>query len=297
MNLRHIEVFREVYLAGSVSGAARALNVSQPSVSKVLRHAESRLGFSLFRRLKGRLAPTDEAHALFREVDELYGRIGSLQQTARNLKRGGEGHIRLAVVPSLGLGIAPQAIAQFRRKFPRVSFDVRTVHHSEVLKALYERESDIAVGFEVPPHPRLTLVDVATSNVGLLYREADLPNAPPGLNLATLEDCTVIGIVGSGPVGALLAAEMEARNMRLTESISVHTYYVAAALVRFGAGIAAVDEYTAGAAVNDELSFRPLSPPVRFKVQYAFLNDRPPSGVTKAFVQTLTETFRQNGHH
>jgi DNA-binding transcriptional LysR family regulator len=297
MNLRHIEVFREVYLAGSVSGAARALNVSQPSVSKVLRHAESRLGFPLFRRLKGRLAPTDEAHALFREVDELYGRIGSLQQTARNLKRGGEGHIRLAVVPSLGLGIAPQAIAQFRRKFPRVSFDVRTVHHSEVLKALYERESDIAVGFEVPPHPRLTLVDLATSDVGLLYREADLPNAPPALDLGILDGATVIGMVGSGPVGSLLAAEVEARGLRQTESISVHTYYVAAALVRFGAGIAAVDAYTAGASVNQELSFRPLTPPVRFKVQYAFLNDRPPSGVAKAFVQTLTETFRKNGHN
>jgi hypothetical protein len=40
-----------------------------------------------------------------------------------------------------------------------------------------------------------------------------------------------------------------------------------------------------------------LSPPVRFKVQYVFLNDRPPSSVAKAFIQTLTETFRQNGHH
>jgi hypothetical protein len=36
---------------------------------------------------------------------------------------------------------------------------------------------------------------------------------------------------------------------------------------------------------------------VRFKVQYAFLNDRPLSGVTKSFIQTLTETFRENGHH
>lgn len=297
MNLRHIEVFREVYLAGSVSGAARALYVSQPSVSKVLRHAESRLGFALFRRLKGRLAPTDEAHALFREVDELYGRIGSLRQTALNLKRIGEGHIRLAVLPSLGLGIAPQAIAQFRRKFPRVSFDVRTLHHSEILRALYERESDLAVGFEVPPHPRLSSVDLATSQVGLLYREADMPNAPASLDLDVLKDRTVIGMVGSGPVGSLLAAELEGRGMQLTEAISVHTYYVAAALVRFGAGIAAVDEYTAREAVSDELSFRPLNPPVRFKVQYVFLNDRPPSGIAKAFVQTLTETFRQNGHH
>ena len=41
MNLRHIEIFHAVYVNGSVSAAARALNVSQPSVSKMLRHAES----------------------------------------------------------------------------------------------------------------------------------------------------------------------------------------------------------------------------------------------------------------
>ena len=45
MNLRHIEIFHAVYVNGSVSAAARALNVSQPSVSKTLRHAESLLGF------------------------------------------------------------------------------------------------------------------------------------------------------------------------------------------------------------------------------------------------------------
>ncbi|MBT8142476.1 MAG: LysR family transcriptional regulator [Gammaproteobacteria bacterium] len=52
MRLRHIEVFHAVYLTGSVSGGARALNVSQPTVSKVLKHAEDQLGFKLFHRSK-----------------------------------------------------------------------------------------------------------------------------------------------------------------------------------------------------------------------------------------------------
>ena len=40
MRLRHIEVFHAVYISGSITGAAKLLNVSQPSVSKVLSHAE-----------------------------------------------------------------------------------------------------------------------------------------------------------------------------------------------------------------------------------------------------------------
>jgi DNA-binding transcriptional LysR family regulator len=41
MNLRHIEIFHAVYVNGSVSAAARALNVSQPSVSKMLHYGAS----------------------------------------------------------------------------------------------------------------------------------------------------------------------------------------------------------------------------------------------------------------
>ena len=42
----------------------------------MLKHAEGRVGFPLFRLVKGRLAPTEEAHALFRDVDEIYAAKG-----------------------------------------------------------------------------------------------------------------------------------------------------------------------------------------------------------------------------
>jgi len=45
MRLRQIEVFHAVYSSGSITGAAALLNVSQPSVSKVLAHAEQQLGY------------------------------------------------------------------------------------------------------------------------------------------------------------------------------------------------------------------------------------------------------------
>ena len=52
MRLRHVEVFNNVYKTGSVTAAAKLLNVSQPSVSKVLAHAEQQIGFPLFERIK-----------------------------------------------------------------------------------------------------------------------------------------------------------------------------------------------------------------------------------------------------
>lgn len=288
MNLRHIEVFHAVYVNGSVSGAARALNVSQPSISKVLRHAEIRLGFALFERAKGRLTATDEAHALFREVDEIYDRVGSLQQTAKNIRRGGEGHIRLAVLPGFGLGVAPDAVARFREDHPNVSFDIQTVHHADILRTLHERHCDLAIGYETPRHPRLAHTQIGSGELVLLYRRKDLPDAPPRLSLKILEGCDFVSLAHSGPMGTLFNKEVARQNLSLRETVTISTMYVAAPLVRQGVGMAVVDDFTARACLDPELDHRPLDPPVRFGVHCIYLADRPLPRLMQPFIQVLS---------
>ena len=290
MNLRHIEVFHAVYQTGSVSGAARALHVSQPSVSKVLRHAESRIGFQLFRIVKGRLVPTDEAHVLFHEARELYGRIESLRETTKNLRKGGEGHIRLAVLPSLGLDIAPAAVAEFRAANPDVSFEIKTLHNEDILRSLYERNSDLALAYDAPRHPRLTQTVIGSGELVLLYRKADLPDAPGRVSLDMLRHRDLIRLTGSGSVGTLFSSEVDPDEPRLA-CISVETYYVAAALVRRGAGFAVVDEFTARASLGDDLDFRPLAESAAFSVYCIHLEDRPLSRVAREFAAVLGSTL------
>ena len=66
MRLRQIEVFHAIYTSGSMTNAASVLNVSQPSVSKVLAHAEQQLGYLLFDRVKGKLVATPGSAQAFR---------------------------------------------------------------------------------------------------------------------------------------------------------------------------------------------------------------------------------------
>ena len=102
MRLRHIEVFHAVYTYGSITAAAKFLSVSQPSVSKVLAHAEQQLGYLLFDRVKGKVIPTLEAERLIGHVSDVYQSIDELQRVSHNIADSDKGCIRLAVTPGRG---------------------------------------------------------------------------------------------------------------------------------------------------------------------------------------------------
>jgi len=287
MNLRHIEVFHAVYVNGSVSAAARMLNVSQPSVSKVLRHAESLLGFPLFHRTAGRLVPTEDAHALFGEVAEIQDRVHALREASRNLKRGAGGLLKVSALPSITLDALPTAVGQFLRTHRDVKFDLQTIHHEDLLRKLYERETDLAVAYEVPPGAALGHQRLGGGELTVLYREADLPDLPPRVDIDVLAGRPLISLAASGPIGQLFTAEVENRGIELEEVVSARTFHIATALVRQGVGLTVVDNFTATASLAPGLAMRPLTNPIRFHVNAMYLQDRPPTALSTAFLKVL----------
>jgi DNA-binding transcriptional LysR family regulator len=298
MRLRQIEVFHAVYANGSISAAARALHVSQPAVSKVLRHTESQLGIPLFDLVRGRLVPTDEAHALFREVDEVFHRVTSLQLTANTLRNSGAGHLRIGIVPSLGFEVLPQVIADFRVKNPEVTFDIKTIHHSDVLRSLYERECDIAFGYDPPVHPRLTLRKLAAAKLVVIAPTGTFDKGHTSVSVADIRTRDLIGVSSSGPIGDIVAAAHAHAHANANAQVdfrevaSVDTYYIAASLVRKGLGVAIVDEFTARATANRLVDVIPLAPALEFGVHAAWLEDRPLSKLAARLVDLMKSALR-----
>lgn len=287
MNLRHIEIFHAVYVNGSVSAAARALNVSQPSVSKMLRHAESLLGFPLFQRTSGGLVPTQDAHVLFTEVSEIQDRVYALREAGRNLRRGVCGVLRVSALPSLALDAIPTAVSRFLRTHSDVKFDLQTVHHDDLLRKLYERESDIAIAYQVPPAAPIGHRWLGEGELVVLYREEDMPDAPPRIELEQLRGRRFISLAASGPIGQLFTQELQRLELELDEVVSARTFYIASALVRQGVGMTVVDSFTAQASLVPGLAMRPLKPQLTFDIHAMFLINRPPGALATEFLKTL----------
>ncbi len=287
MNLRHIEIFHAVYVNGSVSAAARVLNVSQPSVSKMLRHAESLLGFPLFHRANGGLVPTEDAHSLFADVREIQDRVQALREAGRNIRRGSGGMLRILALPSLALEVIPTAVSQFMHSHADVKFDLQTVHHDDLMRRLHERETDIAIACQVPPSAPISQRWLGEGELVVLYREQDMPDAPPSIELKRLRGQRFISLAASGPLGQLFTQELEQRGVELDEVVSVRTFYMAGALVRQGVGMSVVDNFTAQSCLTPGMSMRPLRPRITFDIHAMFLINRPPGALANDFLKTL----------
>lgn len=280
MNLRQIQVFHAVYSVGSISGASRLLNVSQPSVSKIVKHAETKLGFPLFSLVRGRLAPTEEAHILFREAADLNTRIDTFQRSARNLRSSSDGHVRMGVLPSLALSMVPEAVVRFRQRMPRVTFEVSAIHHDDFREALASRECDFVIGHHLLIDPEISAVVIGSGRVGALFHRRLLPDADTAVTADMLAEHEVIGLSPSIAIAGLAGSAMAP----IMPTVRVHSVYIAAAFARQGAGIAIVDEFTARGYIDDDLVFLPLAPAVAFELKVLFPAANPLSRLARSFI-------------
>lgn len=291
MRLRHIEVFYHVYREGSISAAARNLFVSQPSVSKVLRHAEDQLGFPLFERRKGRLYPTTTATELFQEVSEIYDRVSALDRTADNIRNRKGGHLRIGVLPSLGFSIAPPLVAAMRSADPDASFDLSTLHSDEIPAGLLEKRYDLCIGFDDEIDERIRSQTINAVGIALLAKRGIFASAATCLAPEDLLDKEMIGLRDSGPVANRIENYLAKAGIEPVTAITAQTYYVAAELVKLGAGFAIVDGFTAKRFASDDVQSYTLADSPTLPFVAMTLDEDNQNDLTQTAIKTLRDLF------
>jgi DNA-binding transcriptional LysR family regulator len=287
MRLRQIEVFHAVYTNGSITNAAAALNVSQPSVSKVLAHAEQQLGYRLFDRIKGKLIPTPEAHQLFIHVREVYNDVDRLRHVAANLKASSAGRIRIASTPAFGLEILPRAVATFRQAQPDAIFEIETLHLDAIRDALLESRVDIGLAFDPDKRPGIRRTKLATAGFFVLAHDASMFPGKRVLNVEDLADHPFIGLNRRAPLGQMLADHLASVGFRPDIIAWSETYHVAKALVAAGTGITIADEITARSTIGGDVAMWPLDPPLTFDISLMQRREASLSLGTRRFARHL----------
>ena len=291
MRLRQIEVFHAIYTCGSITAAAKLLNVSQPSVSKVLAHAEQQLGFALFDRQKGKIIPTQEAERLIPHVNDAYDNINELRRISQNLRASDTGRIRVAVIPAFGIDLLPAAVASYLKIHPDTTFEIETLHLRQVIRAIKEHRVDIGLVFDPPVMPGIKVETLGTGKFTVLTHESVLSKADQSLSLEDLDGLPLVNLSKRSPLGMLLGNHIETSKIKFHSVARVETYQMAKALVAHGAGVAIVDEITARSMGHDNVVARGLEPELQFKIAMLSNESEPLSIVAQKFVEHLASAI------
>lgn len=183
-------VFLAVLEEGSLSGAARRLGLSHPTVRSRIEALETGLGTVLFTRSVNGLAPTETAETL-REPARAMAMASELfirQASARN----GEiaGTVRISVPEVMGIEVVPAMLASLREAHPGIRVELSL---SNAPADLLAQEVDVAVRTVAPKQEALVARKVATIPLGLFASHAYVARRGSPANLAEMTDHDVIG--------------------------------------------------------------------------------------------------------
>jgi DNA-binding transcriptional LysR family regulator len=292
MNLRHLEVFHAIMQAGSVTGAAHLLNVTQPAVSNVLRHAEQQLQFRLFERIAGRLQPTPEARDLFPDVQEIFGRIETLNRAVHGVRDGRIGRLAIAASPTFVNAYLPKPVARLQRDSPGAQVAIHSLQTAQSIEEkVARREADIGLVYGPVADPGVVVEEVATSTVVVaLPRHSPLAKRKV-ITPKDLRDLVVVATGQTTRIGIAIREAYAAIGESLPAiAVEVTSAQAACLLVAEGMDAGLVDLATALQHPLADVIFRPFSPSIELSLCIIYPKDRPRSRMSIRF----TEAVRAN---
>lgn len=278
-------------LTGSISGAAKLLHVSSPAVSRLISSTEQRLGFSFFKRIKGRLYPTPEARRLFLEVDTVYQGVERVNEVAEDLAGNRVGHLRVACSPSLGQLMLPHAVKRFYERLPDVRIVLHTLLPSVLLQAVLTQQVELGVAFIQETHPNLQIRYLCENRlVAALPREHPLA-AQESVHLRDFIDQPFIGYGADSPIGRVIRKLFLDEGITMRAKVEVQQVHVACAFVHDGLGISIIDELSARSPIWPNLVTRPVEPYAAAPVSIIHGAFTPTSRLAQEFMNTLEELY------
>jgi DNA-binding transcriptional LysR family regulator len=145
MELHHLRYVRAVVRTGSVTAAAEAEFVAQPSVSKQLRGLEQELGVPLFHRVGRRIIPTEAAVALADCADRVFDDLAATLATVSGPESARGGTLRMCATETVTDNLLPPALAELRLRYPRCHIRVEMLGTDDAIQRVLADEFDLAI--------------------------------------------------------------------------------------------------------------------------------------------------------
>ncbi len=161
MDWRALQDVVTVAETGSLSAAARRLNVSQPTVGRRIEQLEEQLGALLFNRTARGLVLTKVGEGILDHAKQMEEGALAIERIATGANQELQGNVRISLIEDLGIQWIPQKLNEFHKEFPQLAIEVNIDNRNV---DLLRREADIAIRLARPEQ-----ADLICRKVGMLH--------------------------------------------------------------------------------------------------------------------------------
>ena len=145
MELKQLYYFKMVVDEGTISAAARKLNLSQPPLSSQMHLLEQELGCILFERGSRKIQLTEAGRLFYERAKTMLELARITSQEMQDYRQGKEGTLRIGVVSSVGTLLLKKWILPFHEKFPRIRYEIFEGNTYQVLEQLQAKLIELAL--------------------------------------------------------------------------------------------------------------------------------------------------------
>jgi len=182
--------FLEVMRDGSLSGAARKLGLTQPTVGRHVDALESAIGVSLFTRSQRGLNATAAALDLLPHAETMAAAAAALYREASGETATDRGTVRITASEIMGCEVLPSILAGFRLKYPQVTLELALTNRTE---DLLRRDADIAIRMVRPAQKALIARRIGKTVMGLYAHRDYIDTYGMPKSITELDNHCVIG--------------------------------------------------------------------------------------------------------
>jgi DNA-binding transcriptional LysR family regulator len=297
MDIKLLEIFREVATQGSISGAARRLAYTQSAVSRQVSTLEAHLGVRLFDRRARGVRLTEYGRCFLEHAEPVLARIELARRDLDALDRLESGRLRIGAFTTATAVLLPRAMAVFASEWPDVSLSLVEGVTQQLLARLETDDADLAVISAFPGQA----LDRERFHFVPLLEDAMLVALPLShrltrrrrrrVRVAEFGDQAWIGADASADDRVLGPARLA---RAIGSDFPVREWTAKLGLVAAGLGITIVPSLAAQAARAD-VALLPLDPseaPPR-TVYAATLTGRTPAPAVHPFIEVLRHSAKE----
>ena len=231
------KIFLYLFEEKSISRTANKLYVSQPAISYSLKELESQLGYTLFYRNSKGIEPTLEAKELYSYISTAFNILNDAEEHIKNLNSLNIGCIRIGTPSHIGIFYLSNYIADFRKIYPGIKFEIVCKSTSDMVDMLETRKLDLIVD-TLPINSKKDVMKVTLAKLHNCF--AYNKNIMKDVNINKVQDLANYPLIlpsATSSIRLKLDEYMESQNMKLMPILESWTTEMMIEMVRRGVGV------------------------------------------------------------